>query len=143
MNSVRAFQLANLSYDGKILRAELGVHWKRMFEQLPLIGEALVMTRNQATILGRYMTFPELAFTPHGLKGASERGGLWFDFRTLGVARGASVLRIGTRFWDRICRSGSSLLRKRSPARREITNTASFNLVNGPLTTAASNPSHN
>jgi hypothetical protein len=80
-------QLANLSYDGKVLRAELGVHSKRMFEQLPLIGDALVMTRNQAVILGRYMTFPELAFTPHGFKGASERGGLWFDFRRLGVAR--------------------------------------------------------
>lgn len=80
-------QLANLSYDGQMLRAELGIQWKRMFEQLPLIGEALVMTRNQAAILGRTMTFPELAFTAHGYKGASERGGLWFDFRTLGDAR--------------------------------------------------------
>ena len=46
-----------------------------MFEQLPLIGEGLVMTRNEAAILGRRMTFPDLAFTAHGIKGASERGG--------------------------------------------------------------------
>jgi hypothetical protein len=41
-------QLANLSYDWQILRVALDTQWKRMFEQLPLAGEALVMTRNQA-----------------------------------------------------------------------------------------------
>jgi hypothetical protein len=58
-----------------------------MFEQLPLIGEGLVMTRNEAAILGRRMIFPELAFTTRGTKGASGQGGLWFDFRALGAAR--------------------------------------------------------
>src|ERR1700722_12707510 len=82
-------QLVNLSYshDGRQINAKLTIHWKRMFEQLPLIGEGLVMTRNEAAILGRRMTFPELAFTTHGIKGASEQGGLWFDFRSLGGAR--------------------------------------------------------
>jgi hypothetical protein len=82
-------QLVNLSHseDGQMLRVDLGDDWKRMFEQLPLIGEGLVMTRNEAAILGRCMTFPELAFTTHGIKGASERGGLWLDFRALGAAR--------------------------------------------------------
>ena len=82
-------QLVNLSHseDGQMLRVDLGDDWKRMFEQLPLIGEGLVMTRNEAAILGRRMTFPELAFTTHGIKGASERGGLWLDFRALGAAR--------------------------------------------------------
>jgi hypothetical protein len=51
------------------------------------IGEGLVMTRNEAAILGRRMTFPELAFTTRGTKGASGQGGLWFDFRALGAAR--------------------------------------------------------
>src|ERR1700722_3561377 len=58
-----------------------------MFEQLPFIGAGLVMTRNEAAMLGRRMTFPELAFTAHGIKGASEQGGLWFDFRSLDAAR--------------------------------------------------------
>jgi hypothetical protein len=82
-------QLVNLSHshDGRLVRAELGGFWKRMFEQLPLVGEGLVMTRNEAAILGRRMTFPELAFTTHGIKGAGEQGGLWFDFRSLGAAR--------------------------------------------------------
>ena len=82
-------QLVNLSCsdDGQILHVHLGRHWKRMFEQLPLIGEGLVMTRNEAAILGRRMTFPELAFTTRGTKGASGSGGLWFDFRALGAAR--------------------------------------------------------
>jgi hypothetical protein len=82
-------QLVNLSHghDGRLVRAELGGLWKRMFEQLPLVGKGLVMTRNEAAILGRRMTFPELAFTTHGIKGASEQGGLWFDFRSLGAAR--------------------------------------------------------
>jgi hypothetical protein len=51
------------------------------------IGEGLVMTRNEAAILGRRMTFPELAFTTRRTKGASGQGGLWFDFRALGAAR--------------------------------------------------------
>jgi putative heme degradation protein len=82
-------QLVNLSHseDGQMLRVELGDDWKRMFEQLPLIGDGLVMTRNEAAILGRYMTFPELAFTTHGIKGVSECGGLRFDFRALCAAR--------------------------------------------------------
>jgi hypothetical protein len=82
-------QLVNLSHssDGRLVSAKLGGLWKRMFEQLPLIGEGLVMTRNEAAILGRRMMFPELAFTTHGIKGASEQGGLWFDFRSLGAAR--------------------------------------------------------
>ncbi len=82
-------QLVNLSYsdDGQILHVHLGRHWKRMFEQLPLIGEGLVMTRNEAAILGRRMIFPELAFTTRATKGASGQGGLWFDFRALGAAR--------------------------------------------------------
>jgi hypothetical protein len=58
-----------------------------MFEQLPLIGAGLVMTRNEAAILGRRMIFPELAFTTRGTKGASGQGGLWFDFRALSAAR--------------------------------------------------------
>jgi hypothetical protein len=101
-------QRVNLSYskDGQMLRVDLGDDWKRMFEQLPLIGEGLVMTRNEAAILGRRMTFPELAFTTHAIKGASECGGLWFDFRALGAAR-AVHLRceaghiIGLEFADR------------------------------------------
>jgi hypothetical protein len=82
-------QLVNLSCsdDGQILHVHLGSHWQRMFEQLPLIGEGLVMTRNEAAILGRRMAFPELAFTTRGTKGASGQGGLWFDFRALGAAR--------------------------------------------------------
>jgi putative heme degradation protein len=82
-------QLVNLSHsrDCRMINAKLGGLWKRMFEQLPLIGEGLVMTRNEAAILGRRMSFPELAFTAHGIKGASEQGGLWFDFRSLGAAR--------------------------------------------------------
>jgi putative heme degradation protein len=82
-------QLVNLSWsaDGQLLHVHLGRHWKRMFEQLPLIGEGLVMTRNESAILGRRMTFPELAFTTRGTKGASGQGGLWFDFRTLSTAR--------------------------------------------------------
>jgi putative heme degradation protein len=82
-------QLVNLSHshDGRLVNAKLGGLWKRMFEQLHLIGEGLVMTRNEAAILGRRMTFPELAFTTHEIKGASEQGGLWFDFRPLGAAR--------------------------------------------------------
>ena len=82
-------QLVNLSYsdDGQILHVHLGRHWKRMFEQLPLIGEGVVMTRNEAAILGRRMIFPELAFTTRETKGASDQGGLWFDFRSLGTAR--------------------------------------------------------
>jgi hypothetical protein len=82
-------QLVNLSHshDGGLVSANLGGPWKRMFEQLPLIGKGLVMTRNEATILGRRMTFPELAFTTQEIKGASEKGGLWFDFRALGTAR--------------------------------------------------------
>ena len=82
-------QLVNLRYsdDEQILHVHLGRDWKRMFEQLPLIGEGLVMTRNEAAILGRRMTFPELAFTTRGTKGASGQGGLWFDFRALGAAR--------------------------------------------------------
>jgi hypothetical protein len=81
-------QLVNLSCsaDGQILHVHLGHHWKRMFEQLPLIGEGLVMTRNEAAILRRRMSFPELAFTTRGTKGASGQGGLWFDFRALGAA---------------------------------------------------------
>jgi hypothetical protein len=82
-------QLVNLSHsgDGQILHVRLGRHWKRMFEQLPLIGEGLVMTRNEAAILGRRMTFPELAFTTRGTKAASGPGGLWFDFRSFSAAR--------------------------------------------------------
>jgi hypothetical protein len=82
-------QLVNLSSSdyGQILHVHLGRHWKRMFEQLPLIGEGLVMTRNEAAILGRRMIFPELAFTTRETKGASGQGGLWFDFRALGAAR--------------------------------------------------------
>jgi putative heme degradation protein len=82
-------QRVNLSYsdDGQILHVHLGRDWKRMFEQLPLIGEGVVMTRNEAAILGRRMTFPELAFTTRGTKGASGQGGLWFDFRALAAAR--------------------------------------------------------
>jgi hypothetical protein len=82
-------QLVNLSYsdEGQILYVHLARHWKRMFEQLPLIGEGLVMTRNEAAILGRRMIFPELAFTTRGTKGASGQGGLWFDFRALCAAR--------------------------------------------------------
>ena len=82
-------QLVNLSSSdhGQILHVHLGRHWKRMFEQLPLIGEGLVMTRNEAAILGRRMIFPELAFTTRATKGASGQGGLWFDFRALGAAR--------------------------------------------------------
>jgi hypothetical protein len=86
-------QLVNLSYSdrGQILHVHLDRHWKRMFEQLPVIGEGLVMTRNEAAILGRRMTFPELAFTTRGTKGASGQGGLWFDFRALGAARAVHV----------------------------------------------------
>ena len=42
-------QLVNLSSSdhGQILHVHLGRHWKRMFEQLPLIGEGLVMTRTR------------------------------------------------------------------------------------------------
>jgi hypothetical protein len=82
-------QLVNLSSSdhGQILHVHLGRHWKRMFEQLPLIGAGLVMTRNEAAILGRRMIFPELAFTTRGTKGASGQGGLWFDFRALSAAR--------------------------------------------------------
>jgi hypothetical protein len=82
-------QLVNLSHsnNGQLLYANLGRQWKRMFEQLPLVGDGLVMTRNEVAILGRRMTFPELAFTAHEIKGASEQGGLWFDFRLLGAAR--------------------------------------------------------
>jgi hypothetical protein len=55
-------QLLNLSCsnDGQIVSAELGDHWRRMFEQLPSLGDGLVMTRNEAAILGRNMAFPEL-----------------------------------------------------------------------------------
>jgi hypothetical protein len=82
-------QRINLSHsdDGQMLRVNLGGDWNRMFEQLPTLGAGLVMTRNEAVILGRRMAFPELAFTTHGTKGASWQGGLWFDFRALGAAR--------------------------------------------------------
>jgi hypothetical protein len=43
-----------------------------MFEQLPLVGDGLVMTRNEVAILGRRMTFPELAFTAHEIKGGPQ-----------------------------------------------------------------------
>jgi hypothetical protein len=82
-------QLVNLShsYDRRMVCADLAGLWRRMFEQLPFVGEGLVMTRNSAAILGRRMRFPELAFTTRGIKGASEQGGLWIDFRSLGAAR--------------------------------------------------------
>jgi hypothetical protein len=90
-------QLVNLSVsdDRQTLRVELDNHWKRMFEQLPSLGEGLVMTRNEAAILGRRMTFPQLAFTTHGKKGASDQGGLWVDFRAVVAAR-ADHLRRGS-----------------------------------------------
>jgi Haem utilisation ChuX/HutX len=100
-------QLINLSYsdDRHTLRVELDQHWKRMFEQLPTLGEGLVMTRNEAAILGRCMTFPELAFTTHGIKAASDHGGLWFDFRPLIAARAEHLRResghiFGIAFFD-------------------------------------------
>jgi hypothetical protein len=68
-------QLVNLSHcnNVQLLYAKLGRQWKRMFEQLPLVGDGLVMTRNEVAILGRRMTFPELAFTAHEIKGLASK----------------------------------------------------------------------
>jgi hypothetical protein len=69
-------QLVNLSHsdDVRMVCAKLGGFWKRMFEQLPSMGEGLVMTRNAAAILGRRMTFPELAFTTRSIRPAGAAG---------------------------------------------------------------------
>ncbi len=91
-------QEANLgaSADGTMLKAKMGRDWKRMFEQLPGIGMGLMMTRNEAAILGRHKAFPALAFTAGGSKGADAESGLWWDFRGLGAAH-AVHLRAGNR----------------------------------------------
>lgn len=82
-------QLVNLSHseDGRNLQVELGNDWPRMFAGLPLAGEGLVMTRNEAAILGRNMKYPALSVTSGGSKGASGEGGLWLNFRGFGSAR--------------------------------------------------------
>lgn len=76
-------QLASISYgnDGANLRVELAEDWSRMFEQLPVIGTALVMTRNSGAILGKRMTYPKLAVTSGGDKAAGGEAGLLLEFR--------------------------------------------------------------
>jgi hypothetical protein len=82
-------QLVNLSYtyDGRMLCVRLGNDWMRMFRHLLLIGDGFVITCNETANIGQCMTYPELAFANRGARGASVRGGLWIDFRTLGAAR--------------------------------------------------------
>lgn len=82
-------QLANISYnsDGTNLNVDLSSDWSRMFEQLPPIGSALVMTRNNGAILGRRMVYPTLMTTSSGAKAASCEGGLFIEFRNLEKAR--------------------------------------------------------
>ncbi|MEI9898531.1 MAG: hypothetical protein WDN28_32920 [Chthoniobacter sp.] len=88
-------QLVNLSHseDGGKLRVDLGADWPRMFGQLSRAGEALVMTRNTAAIIGRRMQYPVLRVTSGGGKAASGEGGLWLDFRQLGAARAVHLRR--------------------------------------------------
>lgn len=74
-----------------MIRADLDSNWPRMFAQLPLAGPGLVMTRNEAAILGRRMTFPSLAFTVDAGKGADAESGLWLNFRMLGSARAVHI----------------------------------------------------
>ncbi len=90
-------QLSNLSYshDKLTLRAELGNDWPRMLGQLPGVGEGLMMTRNEAAILGRRMTYPKLEPTSSITKGANAEGGLWVNFRALGGAHALHTRREG------------------------------------------------
>lgn len=86
-------QLVNLSYgeDQRTIRAQLGNDWPRMFAQLPAVGPGLVMTRNDAAILGRRMAFPSVAFTSDGLKGANAESGLWLNFHMFYTARAIHI----------------------------------------------------
>lgn len=82
-------QLSNLSHseDKSNLRVDLAEDWARMFQQLPAIGPALVMTRNGGAVLGRRMAYPDLAITSGGCKAASGEGGLLLEFGNFGMAR--------------------------------------------------------
>jgi putative heme degradation protein len=102
-------QLVNLSHseDQMILRAELGADWARMFAQLHCAGDGLVMTRNEAAILGRRMAYPALNVTSGGGKAACGEGGLWLDFHHLGAARAVHIRRetghvFGVEFSDEV-----------------------------------------
>lgn len=88
-------QLANISHnsDGTNLNVDLSSDWARMFEQLPPIGSALVMTRNNGAILGRRMVYPTLMTTSGGAKAASCEGGLFIEFRNLAKARAIHLRR--------------------------------------------------
>lgn len=81
-------QFVNLSHseDGRNLRVDLCADRKRMFSQLSMAGEGLLMTRNEAAIVGRRMAYPDLAVTRGGRKGASGDGGIWVNFQHLGTA---------------------------------------------------------
>jgi len=83
------------------------------------------MRRNEAAILGRRMTFPELAFTIHGIKGASEQ------VRTVVLlpgarrsTRDASAVRVGAHLRRRVCRCDgahdSSLYRRSGEQSRRV-----------------------
>lgn len=88
-------QLANLSHspDLQTLRADLGNDWPRMLRQLSGVGPGLMMTRNEAVILGRRTAYPHLEFTVGESKGADAHGGLWVDFRMLGGAHAVHTRR--------------------------------------------------
>lgn len=88
-------QLVNLNCteDGRTLWVDLGEDWARMLAQLSLPGRGLVMTRNEAAILGRRMKYPLLNVTSGGGKAASGDEGLWVDFRHLGAARAVHLRR--------------------------------------------------
>jgi hypothetical protein len=88
-------QLANLSHsdDGLVLWADLGADWARMFSTLRLAGTGLVMTRNEAAILGNRTVLPPLHLASNGAKAAGDGGRLLVDFRHLATARAVHIRR--------------------------------------------------
>jgi len=76
-------QLECVSYDReeRTLLVELGHDWMRMLRQLSAAGEGLVMTRNEAAILGQRMVYP----SPGVARNLAE-GELWVDVRQFGAA---------------------------------------------------------
>lgn len=88
-------QLANLrcSEDGLVLWADLGTDWARKFSTLCLAGIGLLMTCNEAAILGNRTAIPPLHLASNGAKAAGHGGRLLLDFRHLGSARAVHIRR--------------------------------------------------
>ena len=82
-------QAVNLSADPALgtLWVNLGNDWPRMLHQLPALGPGLLMSRNEAAILGCRQSYPTLYFTSPQTKAANAEAGLWLDCRNFGSAR--------------------------------------------------------